>query len=779
MDAKTNFNPKGTIPQLLGLEPATILKWLGPLGNANPIRLLRLLFSRSADHSEEQLAGYMRKLGPFVAIGKPGERLALGGASRAYVDNEHWQETVLTLIKEAQIVVLQPGDSSNVWWEVKETFKGTSGENVLFSLLNCEGKQWRYDQFRVQFETEIDARLPRALGENSFLYFSREGPRLLPLQRRWHFMWPAAGCAIHFGKTLSPFLANRREKTVAPARKAPLLIRGFSALGAIAAWTLIIYAFHFSLHFVFTTGLQQRALAKLPALLEDPRHAKVLEGNGDIPYRLTVTRDWEPLELPDSVLSTAADIDLWQYKNLVGCSVGTMAADPRNHLLSRLAEDPEKIVEIEIDALRQQLGPDLQILGRGTTEHAGRVWQTLKVGAKIAPDILDSHPIKGPQFHFGADLVYNVWAYSGPEGLIEFISWCAADHAQRLEPAQKKIFGSLSLGTPQELLSGAKEPERQRRLELARKELPGHLVDLRRDKISFYHRLSQELALQVREPWTREDDGYALGNAAKLGIRPGESIVTGEYGSKDFTRSTLKAEGVHFTNLQTVEIKQPAPARIEASFDAIIRGERQRVFQCDYETAEGRYIVRALVHPEIADDLWPHLKATCRGVSSDGRGRMELAELIGDTPTMQSTEHLGKGVPYTLRLANYWRTSAAQPPFDKLFELGAKAAFYVIAEPAQTLPPDLATKDLVSFAANAAGESFKHIRTDELLHDGERWTRVVYLASPQGLQFRYTAHYLVNSMGAFQVTGLSDFETAEAHDEIMNAAFKGFELGSP
>jgi hypothetical protein len=51
----------------------------------------------------------MSKIGPFVAIGRPGERLPQLGAIRLYVADPEWQEMVTRLMSEAALVVLRAG----------------------------------------------------------------------------------------------------------------------------------------------------------------------------------------------------------------------------------------------------------------------------------------------------------------------------------------------------------------------------------------------------------------------------------------------------------------------------------------------------------------------------------------------------------------------------------------------------------------------------------------------------------------------------------------------
>lgn len=50
---------------------------------------------------EEELAAVMNEIGPFVAIGCPGEELPELGAYRIYVQREDWREEVSKPISAA------------------------------------------------------------------------------------------------------------------------------------------------------------------------------------------------------------------------------------------------------------------------------------------------------------------------------------------------------------------------------------------------------------------------------------------------------------------------------------------------------------------------------------------------------------------------------------------------------------------------------------------------------------------------------------------------------
>ena len=69
--------------------------------------------------SQEQflLGKYLAKIGPYVAIGRPGEPLPELGAGRIYVGGK-WEEEVLSLLRRARLVVIRAGSSTGLHWEL-------------------------------------------------------------------------------------------------------------------------------------------------------------------------------------------------------------------------------------------------------------------------------------------------------------------------------------------------------------------------------------------------------------------------------------------------------------------------------------------------------------------------------------------------------------------------------------------------------------------------------------------------------------------------------------
>jgi len=68
---------------------------------------------------EEKLTLFSWQFGPVVALGKKEEKLPLAGASREYIDDDHWQGKVEEMIEKSSLVYLIIGSTSGLIWETK------------------------------------------------------------------------------------------------------------------------------------------------------------------------------------------------------------------------------------------------------------------------------------------------------------------------------------------------------------------------------------------------------------------------------------------------------------------------------------------------------------------------------------------------------------------------------------------------------------------------------------------------------------------------------------
>ena len=72
---------------------------------------------------EHFVAAELNRIGPVIAVGRPGERLQPLGASRDYLTDGDWQRAVTATIEDAALVVCVLGDSENLLWEFRKTIE--------------------------------------------------------------------------------------------------------------------------------------------------------------------------------------------------------------------------------------------------------------------------------------------------------------------------------------------------------------------------------------------------------------------------------------------------------------------------------------------------------------------------------------------------------------------------------------------------------------------------------------------------------------------------------
>jgi hypothetical protein len=133
---------------------------------------------------EEQLARVMSRIGPFVAIGRPGDDLPELGAARLYVADSEWQERVTELMAKARLVVLRAGDSDGFWWEVERAARRLRPEQIVFLVPHDVEA---YEAFRKRAQRHLKKPLPdhpgtgRAGSLRGLIYFEPDWlPRFVP-----------------------------------------------------------------------------------------------------------------------------------------------------------------------------------------------------------------------------------------------------------------------------------------------------------------------------------------------------------------------------------------------------------------------------------------------------------------------------------------------------------------------------------------------------------------------------------------------------------------------
>jgi len=122
-------------------------------------RLTQRLFRRRK-RLEETIADELGTSAPFVAIGKPGERLPQIGASRIYVTDSDWQQVVTSYIERADLIIIIAGKTHWVQWELANVLaRGLIPKLlVIFPRVQEPDRLARWSNLRTTFDgTEFAA----------------------------------------------------------------------------------------------------------------------------------------------------------------------------------------------------------------------------------------------------------------------------------------------------------------------------------------------------------------------------------------------------------------------------------------------------------------------------------------------------------------------------------------------------------------------------------------------------------------------------------------------
>ncbi|ANZ40852.1 hypothetical protein BBK82_37580 [Lentzea guizhouensis] len=95
---------------------------------------------------EERFARAFSRIGPLVAIGRPGEPLPPAGAPRVYVGDD-WQQTVRELLHRSRLVLIGAGRGEGLRWELELVTVTVDPRRVVVLL---PFGNWEYDHFRSE-----------------------------------------------------------------------------------------------------------------------------------------------------------------------------------------------------------------------------------------------------------------------------------------------------------------------------------------------------------------------------------------------------------------------------------------------------------------------------------------------------------------------------------------------------------------------------------------------------------------------------------------------------
>jgi hypothetical protein len=132
---------------------------------------------RSASH-EREIAKILGRIGPLIAIGKPGDRVAPHGFARVYVGDDVWQQAVLDLIKRSAIVILQPEATDGTWWELQTVAATTDWRRLLMIVPDPTLRPLGYGRIRSLTGRTLPVPLPETPNKCDAFMFDASGKPL-------------------------------------------------------------------------------------------------------------------------------------------------------------------------------------------------------------------------------------------------------------------------------------------------------------------------------------------------------------------------------------------------------------------------------------------------------------------------------------------------------------------------------------------------------------------------------------------------------------------------
>lgn len=131
---------------------------------------------------EEVLVEVMSDIAPVYAIGDPKDKKMPLGASRIYVDDEHWKSTVIEMMDKAVAVVLRLGKTDSFWWEVETAVENIPLGKVMFIIPESNTFNNVAMLYKILLDNKIDIKNFNVNIEkkyqgsiSSFLFFDKEG----------------------------------------------------------------------------------------------------------------------------------------------------------------------------------------------------------------------------------------------------------------------------------------------------------------------------------------------------------------------------------------------------------------------------------------------------------------------------------------------------------------------------------------------------------------------------------------------------------------------------
>jgi hypothetical protein len=127
---------------LLAVDNRSPILFLRPFSDDKPTdqTLFDSLDNSFIDYSlEARLSNHFTHFGPFIAIGSPKDTVPQLGAARLLLSDDEWQQRVMKWISEASLIIMYPGKSYWVNWELAKIIEAEQVKNLILIMPEIQG----------------------------------------------------------------------------------------------------------------------------------------------------------------------------------------------------------------------------------------------------------------------------------------------------------------------------------------------------------------------------------------------------------------------------------------------------------------------------------------------------------------------------------------------------------------------------------------------------------------------------------------------------------------
>lgn len=192
-------------------------------------------FGTRARSDEEDLADVLRncRLGDFVALAHPGQRVQELGPDRLDIDGRDWKDVVSDLLSRANAVIMRLGTSESMLWELDAVVRSKKLHRTLLLLPVAHNEDDLEQKYRsvlslIPDQPPYPAFPPKLEKDARFLFFDEQGSSCI--------LTDPGGLTSNVAKRIAPFL-NQLGVTVPKKR-----VNADNIVGILIGVSVGIYA---------------------------------------------------------------------------------------------------------------------------------------------------------------------------------------------------------------------------------------------------------------------------------------------------------------------------------------------------------------------------------------------------------------------------------------------------------------------------------------------------------------------------------------------------------